>query len=223
MFFGLSRFAMPDAAAKSKVKANKKAKSKTQKLREEAIAKRRRDAEIKQRCFDLYASGWKQVRISEELGVGVHSICRWLRDANKTVKGGGGITEETGPAPEPFQKNLEEVAATVVEDSRLSARDEEQQTLLEVAENQASPSDKYQAYVAASAIKMLRDNMMNVRGPRTVRELSELDQLIRRNLGLNPKGGSSSGGGLSIDISILNNAKAANGGSSVVVEAEEVE
>jgi len=64
---------------------------------------------------------------------------------------------------------------------------------------------------------------MNVRGPRTVRELSELDQLIRRNLGLNPKGGSSSGGGLSIDISILNNAKTANGGSSVVVEAEEVE
>lgn len=213
---------MPDTAAKPKTKANKKAKSKAQKLREEATAKRRRDAEIKQRCFDLYASGWKQVRISEELGVGVHSICRWLRDANKTVKGGG-ITEETGPAPEPFQKNLEEVAATIVEDSRLSARDEEQQALLEVAENQASPSDKYQAYVAASAIKMLRDNMMNVRGPRTVRELSELDQLIRRNLGLNPKGGGSSGGGLSIDISILNNAKAATGGSSVVVEAEEIE
>jgi hypothetical protein len=222
LFFGLSRPAMPDAAAKPKVKANKKAKSKTQKLREEATAKRRRDAEIKQRCFDLYASGWKQVRISEELGVGVHSICRWLRDANKTAKSGDS-EEETGPTPEPFQKNLEEVAATIVEDSRLSARDEEQQTLLEIAENQASPSDKYQAYVAASAIKMLRDNMMNVRGPRTVRELSELDQLIRRNLGLNPKGGSNSGGGLSIDISILNNAKAANGGASVVVEAEEVE
>jgi hypothetical protein len=222
LFFGLSQPVMPDAAAKPKVKANKRAKSKTQKLREEATAKRRRDAEIKQRCFDLYASGWKQVRISEELGVGEHSICRWLRDANKTVKSDNSA-EETGPAPEPFQKNLEEVTATIVEDSRLSARDEEQQTLLEIAENQASPSDKYQAYVAASAIKMLRDNMMNVRGPRTVRELSELDQLIRRNLGLNPKGGSNSGGGLSIDISILNNAKAANGGANVVVEAEEVE
>jgi hypothetical protein len=221
LFFALSRFAMPDDAAKPKVKANKKAKSKTQTLREAATAKRRRDAEIKQRCFDLYASGWKQVRIAEELGVGVHSICRWLRDANKTKNEDS--EEETGPAPEPFQKNLEEVAATIVEDSRLSARDEEQQALLEIAENQASPSDKYQAYVAASAIKMLRDNMMNVRGPRTVRELSELDQLIRRNLGLNPKGGSNSGGGLSIDISILNNAKAANGGSSVVVEAEEIE
>jgi len=214
---------MPDAASTPKKKPAKKPKSKAHKLREEATAKRRRDAEIKQRCFDLYASGWKQIRISEEIGVSVHCISRWLRDANKIIPKECSA-EEPQPAPEPFQKNLEEVAASVVEDSRLSARDEEQQTLLEVAENQASPSDKYQAYVAASAIKMLRDNMMNVRGPRTVRELSELDQLIRRNLGLNPKGGSSSGGGLSIDISILNNAKAATGGASVVIlDAEEAE
>jgi len=213
---------MPDADSPIKRKKTKKPVSKAQKLREQATAKRRKDAEIKQRCFDLYESGWRQVRISEELGVSVHCISRWLRDANKVVKKNADKGDPE-PAPEPFQKNLEAVTASVVEDSRLSARDEEQQTLLEVAENQASPSDKYQAYVAASAIKMLRDNMMNVRGPRTVRELSELDQLIRRNLGLNPKGGSSSGGSLSIDISILNNAKAATGGASVVVEAEEVE
>jgi DNA-binding transcriptional regulator LsrR (DeoR family) len=210
---------MSDSAPAPKRKAVKKVKSKTQKLREEGIAKRRKEAEIKQRCFDLYAAGWKQVRIAEELNISVHRICRWLQKANKTIN----KTVEDEPAPEPFEKNLEDVTASVVTDSRLNARDEEQQTLLEVAENQASPSDKYQAYVAASAIKMLRDNLMNVRGPRTVRELSELDQLIRRNLGLNPKGGSGSSGGLSIDISILNNAKAANGGSSVVVEAEEIE
>lgn len=211
---------MPDDAAKPKAKSTKK--SRAQKLREEATAKRRRDAEIKQRCFELFDSGWKQIRIAEEIGVSIHCICRWLRNANKTKK--STKNEEPEPAPEPFKKNLEEVTASVIEDSRLSARDEEQQTLLEVAENQSSPSDKYQAYVAASAIKMLRDNMMNVRGPRTVRELSELDQLIRRNLGLNPKGGSGSGSGLSIDISILNNAKAATGGASVVVmDAEEVE
>jgi hypothetical protein len=210
---------MSDSAPAPKRKAVKKVKSKTQKLREEGIAKRRKEAEIKQRCFDLYAAGWKQVRIAEELNISVHRICRWLQKANKTIN----KTVEDEPAPEPFEKNLGDVTASVVTDSRLNARDEEQQTLLEVAENQASPADKYQAYVAASAIKMLRDNLMNVRGPRTVRELSELDQLIRRNLGLNPKGGSGSSGGLSIDISILNNAKAANGGSSVVVEAEEIE
>jgi predicted transcriptional regulator len=176
--------------------------------------KRQAKADRVVRAKQLFSEGWKKVRIAEELGISFDTVCRWLANVAPP-------TTET--EKEPFQKNLEEVASTIVEDSRLSARDEEQQTLLEIAENQASPSDKYQAYVAASAIKMLRDNMMNVRGPRTVRELSELDQLIRRNLGLNPKGGSNSGGGLSIDISILNNAKAANGGSSVVVEAEEVE
>jgi len=103
-----------------------------------------------------------------------------------------------------------------------AAREEEDLNLLEVAENQSTPADKYQAYVAASAMKILRDNLLNIRGPRTIREMSELDQLIRRNLGLNAKsgGGSSS---LTIDISVLNNSKAANGGSQVVVEAEEVD
>ena len=168
------------------------------------------------RAKQLFSEGWKKVRISEELGVSFDTVCRWLVNSS-------GPPQDSVEGEDPFEKNLQNITASVVSDSRLSARDEEQQALLEVAENQASPSDKYQAYVAASAIKMLRDNMMNVRGPRTVRELSELDQLIRRNLGLNPKGGSSSGGGLSIDISILNNAKAANGGSSVVVEAEEIE
>jgi hypothetical protein len=51
-----------------------------------------------------------------------------------------------------------------------------------------------------------------------VRELSELDQLIRRSLGLNPKGGSNAGGGLQIDISILNGTKAVRG--AVVVDAQ---
>jgi len=176
--------------------------------------KRQARADKVVRAKQLFAEGWKKVRIAEELGVSFDTICRWLANVSAP-------TDE--PEREPFEKNLEDVTASVVTDSRLNARDEEQQTLLEVAENQASPSDKYQAYVAASAIKMLRDNLMNVRGPRTVRELSELDQLIRRNLGLNPKGGSGNSGGLSIDISILNNAKAANGGSSVVVEAEEIE
>jgi predicted transcriptional regulator len=176
--------------------------------------KRQAKADKVVRAKQLFAEGWKKVRIAEELGISFDTVCRWLANVSAP-------TEDS--EKEPFEKNLEDVTASVVTDSRLNARDEEQQTLLEVAENQASPSDKYQAYVAASAIKMLRDNLMNVRGPRTVRELSELDQLIRRNLGLNPKGGSGSSGGLSIDISILNNAKAANGGSSVVVEAEEIE
>ena len=50
---------------------------------------------------------------------------------------------------------------------------------------------------------------------RTVKEMSELDQMIRRNLGLNPRGGSGSAGSVQIDISILNNTKADVGGSAI--------
>ena len=56
--------------------------------------------------------------------------------------------------------------------------------------------------------------MKGIRAPRTIREMSELDQLIRRNLGLNAKtgGGSSK---MQIDISILNNSKADKGGGAI--------
>jgi hypothetical protein len=62
---------------------------------------------------------------------------------------------------------------------------------------------------------MFRDSMPHIRGPRTVKEMSELDQLIRRNLGLNPRGGSGGAGSVQIDISILNNTKADVGGSAL--------
>ena len=63
--------------------------------------------------------------------------------------------------------------------------------------------------------------MKNLRGPRTVKELSELDQLIRRNLGLNSR----TGGGQSkmqIDISILNDTKADRGKGALKVDSKKV-
>ncbi len=92
---------------------------------------------------------------------------------------------------------------------------------MEIAQSQSSPAEKYQSYVAASAIKLLRDSIKNLRGPRTVKELSELDQLIRRNLGLNARtaGGS---GKLQIDISILNNAKADRGDGAVKINKDKI-
>ena len=93
--------------------------------------------------------------------------------------------------------------------------------MLEIAEAQTTPADKYQSYVAAAGIKLLRDSMKNLRGPRTVKELSELDQLIRRNLGLNARtgGGSSK---MQIDISILNDAKADRGNGAVKVTPKKI-
>lgn len=184
-----------------------KPKPNTSKRKVLASEKRISKAARFERVKKLHAEGWQKQRIAEDVGISYDTVCRYIEMDKPIV-----------PEVELFQNNLQKA----ITDPRIDARHEEQEALIEIAESQSSPSDKYQAYVAASAIKMLRDNLMNVRGPRTVRELSELDQLIRRNLGLNPKGGSSNGSGLSIDISILNNAKAANGGARVVVEAEEV-
>ncbi len=83
---------------------------------------------------------------------------------------------------------------------------------MEIAERQSNPADKYQHYAAATGIKLMRDSVKNLRPAKTVRELSELDQFIRRNLGLNAKNGGST---MQIDISILNNTKADRGGGAV--------
>jgi len=205
--------APPKKSAMAKLLKKRKEKSKAQTQKEERDLNRQVRAERIQRAVELRRSGMTIVRIAEEIGVQYETARKWVNE---------NVVEDVEDDRDEFQSNLDNVATKVIADDRLIARDAEQQALLEVAENQSSPADKYQAYVAASAIKMLRDNLMNVRGPRTVRELSELDQLIRRNLGLNPKGGSGSAASLTIDISILNNAKAANGGSEVVVDAEEV-
>lgn len=193
--------------------ARKKKLTPTAELRKGQTERRQAKAARTQRAIELYQQGVLKIRIAEQLNVSTDTVCRWLKNV---------IVDKPDSEAEPFAKNLEESTAAVVADAKLAARDMEQQALLEVAENQSSPADKYQAYVAASAIKMLRDNLINVRGPRTVRELSELDQLIRRNLGLNPKGGSGGSGSLTIDVSILNNSKATNGGTtSVIIDAEE--
>jgi hypothetical protein len=187
----------------------------TEKLKVARGERRQAKAAKMRRATELFQQGVMKTRIAEQLDVSFDTVCRWLKDV---------VVEQPDTDAEPFAKNLEDSTDSVIADAKLAARDMEQQALLEVAENQSSPADKYQAYVAASAIKMLRDNLANVRGPRTVRELSELDQLIRRNLGLNPKGGSGGSGSLTIDVSILNNSKATNGGStSVVIDAEEAD
>jgi transposase-like protein len=199
----------------SHMPVKKKEPTPTAKLRKGQDERRQAKAAKIQRATELYQQGVMKTRIAEQLDVSFDTVGRWLKNV---------IVDKPDSDAEPFAKNLEDSTDAVIADAKLAARDMEQQALLEVAENQSSPADKYQAYVAASAIKMLRDNLMNVRGPRTVRELSELDQLIRRNLGLNPKGGSGGSGSLTIDVSILNNSKATNGGSaSVVIDAEEAD
>jgi len=173
-------------------------------------------AERRVRAYELWSGGMTKTAVSVELGVSIGTVDSWLK----------GLTRpEPELEPDPIEAALEAettgAVSEVVADDRLVARDEEEQALQEMAEAHDNPVDKYQAYVATMAIRMLRDNIKMVRGPRTIRELDALDQLIRRNLGLNAKG-SGSNGKLNIDISVLNNTKASSGAiGRVVVEAEE--
>ena len=116
---------------------------------------------------------------------------------------------------EDIEEHFNDTVSSAIVEERFRASKEEDVTLSEIAEAQNSPADKYQHYIAAAGIKLLRDSMKTLRGPRTIREMSELDQLIRRNLGLNAK----TGGGnskMQIDISILNNSKADKGGGAII-------
>jgi hypothetical protein len=197
---------------KATVRANAAAKRKL------AVANRNARIILKAKAIELYQQGWRQARISDEIQISAERISRWLREAGVTRPQG---KEDHDVAMACLKAEEEAALATVDTSVMFAERDEEVETALAVAQNQASPADQYQAYVVATGIRLMRDSMKNVRGPRTVRELSELDQLIRRNLGLNPKGGGGSGG-LTIDISILNDTKPTRNGV-VVVEAEEVE
>lgn len=173
---------------------------------------RREKAAAKTRVFELLEQGWKQVKIADEIGVPVSRVRTWVRNA--------GLTNTRVPKPpqEPAPPEPDPLGPV---EHRILARQQERDDIVAVSDSHSTPADQYQAFVASSAIKLLRDDIEKIRGPRTVRELSELDQLIRRSLGLNPKGGTSTGGGLQIDISILNGTKAVRG--AVVVDAEPYE
>jgi len=198
--------------------AKKKPLSKAQKQRKAAEKARQLSFARRAKAVELFREDWTIVRIASELSVNPATVSRWLKDEGvrdlrprrtpDEIAAEAASEEPEGP---PAPADLSAL------DPDYAARVAERTTLAEVAENQASAADQYQAYVAGNAVKLLRDSFANIRGPRTVRELSELDQLIRRSLGLNPKGNTGAGGGLTIDISILNNTKTAKNPNNVTV------
>ena len=193
------------------------------------LANQTKKSKLLKPALEMYEQQYKLVTIAKELGINVSTLRRWLRDAGAQPKkdphGSNPSLKEDEPEEEestdPLQKtlddNLEGKTDEAIRVAKMEARVEEDKNLMDVAQSQSSPADKYQSYIAAASIKLLRDSIKNLRGPRTVKELSELDQLIRRNLGLNAKtaGGA---GKLQIDISILNNAKADRGNGAVKIE-----
>jgi len=184
----------------------------------------------------MYDQNYKLVTIAKELDIHPSTLRRWLRkegispkhDAHGSNPEREGAKEQSvDPLQDTLDENLESIADDAVHLAKHDARLAEDKSMMELAEAQSSPADKYQAYISAAGIKLLRDSMQNLRGPKSVRELSELDQLIRRNLGLNAKTGGGTGK-VQIDISILNDAKADRGKGAVnikpkVIDAEPIE
>jgi IS30 family transposase len=192
--------------------------------------------EVEAEALRLNKEGYSNSAIGQHIGVHRNTVRSWLRKHGVAPKMNGSVVDgkvldnlihntkikeehqKTDDDKDQLKEDIEEhfndtVSSAIVEE-RFRASKQEDLDLNEIAEAQSSPADKYQHYIAAAGIKLLRDSMKTLRGPRTIREMSELDQLIRRNLGLNAK----TGGGnskMQIDISILNNSKADKGGGAI--------
>lgn len=179
-----------------------------------------------QKALELYARDYKIMSIARELGVHAGTVRRWFKKLDLPPRRRAGTplpkqvqdliqyVDDLDEDAEALKDNLDNYTGDAIRLAKQGARVVEDEQLMEIAESQSSPADKYQHYIAAAGIKLLRDSMKNLKGPKSVRELSELDQLIRRNLGLNSK----SGGGASsmhIDISILNNSKTDRGNGTI--------
>ena len=179
----------------------------------------------------MYNQDYKLVRIAEELGIHTSTLRRWLRKEGIEPKNDSYGSnpkkkeEDNTPDPDPLKtaldENLEDKTDEAISIAKHEARLAEDKSLMEIAESQSSPAEKYQSYIAAAGIKLLRDSMKNLRGPKSVRALSELDQLIRRNMGLNAKSGGGAGK-MQIVISILNNARADKGKGSIQVKPNKI-
>jgi transposase len=175
------------------------------------------------RALHLNDLGMSNASIARDIGVHPATIRRWFRNNGIPAKERPNmlaklepveVDEEKDELKEELQEHLMKVTTSAITQSKLDASLQEDVVLADIADAQSSPADKYQHYIAAAGIKLLRDSMRGLKPAKTIRELSELDQLIRRNLGLNAK----TGGGtskLSIDISILNNGAADKGNGTV--------
>ena len=183
---------------------------------------------LQDRALKMYHADWKTVAIAKELGVHSGTVRRWFKKLGlpprKNQKGmayekpvevspEANVEFDADELAKDLEDNLDKRTREAILSAQHDARTEEDQAILEIAENQATPAEQYQHYIAAQGIKLMRDNIKNLRGPKTVKDLDQLDQIIRRSLGLGAKSGGNSK--MQIDISILNNSKADKGGGSV--------
>jgi hypothetical protein len=152
------------------------------------------------------------------------------------------VCPDSSPFAEACRRNLQQAldAAmdTIPDDARthtrmkstdarreemVAAREGESERMMEVSQAQTTPGDTYQAYMAAQAVRLIRDGMADFKPPRTVKELEILDGIARRNLGLSGQGRGSGAGRVQLDISILADSKADRSRGSGVISVKAID
>ena len=185
------------------------------------LSKKSKKDILLERALEMISAGYKHVNICKELDIHPSTLRRWLRKEGIKAKEEPKEPKKLDVVQGVLDKELEKKTDDAIKIAKHDARKAEDEAMMEIAESQSSPAEKYQSYIAAAGIKLLRDSVKNLRGPKTVRELSELDQLIRRNLGLNAKNAGGAGK-VQIDISILHNTKADRGNGSIKIKDEDI-
>ena len=175
---------------------------------------------LQERAVKMFKADWKTVAIAKELDVHSGTVRRWFKklglpprkndrsmiyEQPEEIHPDAEVEFDADELARDLEENLDKRTTEAIRIAKRDSQMEEDKTILEIAESQSTPADKYQHYIAAASIKLMRDSLKNLRGPRSIRDLDQLDQIIRRSLGLNAKIGGHSK--MQIDISILNNPK----------------
>jgi hypothetical protein len=149
--------------------------------------------QLRQRAIDMHNQDIPQPRIIQELQISKSTLRRWLRDLGVPPKESRYHTNtkmgepKVDPVEEVLATNLVGVLGDSIRLSKTNERQAEDLAILEHAAAQTSPAEKYQSYIAAGAVKLMRDSLKLVKPAKNIRELDQLD----------------------IDVSILTNSKAA--------------
>jgi transposase len=188
---------------------------------------------LQERAKKYSEAGWLTSDIANELGVHAATVRRWLKPMglvglagnpySKKSKEKKGLLAQAADEVVPIYKN-EDLPGTVEDTLKIAKHDArlaEDEQIAGVSEAHDDPKLAYKNFMVNMGMKKMRDGLMSMPPPRTIKEAEVLDQIIRRNADMDPKRGGS-GGGTTIDISILNNPHTALTPGGVLIKAKRV-
>ena len=182
-------------------------------------SKKTRKAILKDRAIKYSQAGWTTLAIANELGCHPSTIRRWLAPLGMTKAPGQRRKEDYVPLldlTEPVYEN-EDLPGTLYDTIKITKHDArlaEDNRITDTTDAHTDPKEAYKSFMVNMGMKKMRDGLMNMPPPRTIKEAEVLDQIIRRNADMDPKRGG--GGGTIIDISILNDPHTAMTAGSVI-------